>query len=64
MHKWGGEIVPENNNYPHSYGSARVIMVIETVTICGSGTPDQPVQALAEYWSLSGEKLAEARPND
>ena len=42
--------------------SARVIQVIETKTTRGSGTPDQPVRIVTEYWPLKGEKLAESDP--
>lgn len=45
--------------YTHGVDSARVIQVIETKTARGSGTPDQPVRQITEYWSLDGEKLAE-----
>jgi len=44
--------------YPHGVDSARVIQVIETKTARGSGTPDDPVRQVTEYWSLDGEKLA------
>ena len=44
--------------YPHGVDSVRVILVIETKTARGSGTPDDPVRQVTEYWSLDGEKLA------
>jgi hypothetical protein len=39
--------------------SARVIQVIETKALCGSGTVDDPVFIISQYWSMEGELLAE-----
>jgi len=39
--------------------SARVITVIETVSMIGSGTPEDPLRHMIRYWNLDGELLAE-----
>ena len=39
--------------------SARVISVIETVSVIGKGTPDNPSRHKMQYWSLDGKLLAE-----
>lgn len=48
--------------YPRGVDSAKVIEVIETKSARGAGTPAQPARIVTEYWSLSGEKLAEFDP--
>ena len=45
--------------FPRGCDSARVIPVIETQSARGSGAADQPTRVVVEYWSLTGEKLAE-----
>ena len=45
--------------FPRGCDSARVISVIETQSARGSGAADQPTRVVVEYWSLTGEKLAE-----
>ena len=45
---------------PHGTNSAKVIEVIKTETVVGTGTlPDDPYRILSQYWSLNGELLAE-----
>lgn len=39
--------------------SAKVITVIETVSVIGSGTPEDPLRHMIRYWNLEGELLAE-----
>jgi len=39
--------------------SAKVITVIETISVIGSGTPDNPLRHMIRYWSLDGDLLAE-----
>ena len=39
--------------------SAKVITVIETVSVIGSGTPKDPLRHMIRYWNLEGELLAE-----
>lgn len=50
-----------NPNYAHPRGtdSAQVIQVIETISLRGTGTDDDPVRAVRQYWSFNGELLAE-----
>lgn len=40
--------------------SARVIQVIETVSLAGDGTDAHPVYEVRQYWSLDGKPLAKA----
>lgn len=48
---------------PGGCESARIIFVIETKTARGSGlTPEDPVRIVTEYWTLTGDKLAEVDP--
>lgn len=44
---------------PRGTDKARVIQVIETDSIRGRGTEDDPVRVVKQYWSLKGELLAE-----
>lgn len=38
--------------------NVKVIQVIEVVSIRGSGTQDDPVRKMTQYWSLDGKLLA------
>lgn len=42
-----------------SRNCAKVIQVIETVTVIGAGTNNDPSRHLIEYWDFEGNKLAE-----
>lgn len=42
--------------------SARVIQVIETRSIRGAGTNEDPVRDLTQYWDFDGHLLAEFDP--
>lgn len=44
--------------------SARIIQVIETVSLAGDGTEAHPVYELHQYWSLDGKLLAESSLNE
>lgn len=49
--------------YPRGCDSARVVQLIETKTVRGTGTtPEDPARIVTEYWSLDGKKLAESDP--
>lgn len=48
--------------FPRGVDSAKVILVIETKSARGAGTPEQPTRLVTEYWSLEGIKLAEYDP--
>ena len=39
--------------------SAKVITVIETVSVIGGGKPEDPLRHMIRYWSLDGALLAE-----
>lgn len=38
--------------------SARVIQVIETVSLAGDGTDESPLYEVHQYWTLDGDLLA------
>lgn len=42
--------------------SARVIQVIEIVTLAGDGTDESPLYEVHQYWSLDGRPLAKSAP--
>lgn len=42
--------------------SAKVIEVIETIAIKGTGTENDPIREIIQYWSTKGEWLAENDP--
>jgi hypothetical protein len=39
--------------------SVRIIQVIETRSLRGDGTQEDPCREVAQYWSFDGELLAE-----
>lgn len=48
---------------PRGTDSARVIQVIETATLIGTGdNNDDPCRIIRQYWSMEGELLAEHDP--
>lgn len=47
---------------PRGTDSAKVIEVIETKSIRGSGSGDDLCREVTQYWSLDGELLAEVEP--
>lgn len=58
-------MMPESEKDPlycRGCDHARVIQVIETIAMRGTGEPDQPIRRVIEYWSLEGKKLAEDDP--
>ena len=48
--------------YPRGVDSAKVIQVIETRSARGSGSENQPIRIVMQYWSLEGDLLAENDP--
>lgn len=44
---------------PRGTDSARVIQVIETRSIRGTGNEDDPCREVIQYWDLEGNLLAE-----
>lgn len=46
------------NGNLHETKSARVIQVIETVTLAGDGTDANPVYEVYQYWTPDGRLLA------
>jgi len=54
----------KNNPFkiPREAKAARVIQVIETVTLAGDGTDAHPVYEVRQYWSLDGKPLAKSNP--
>jgi len=43
---------------------AKIIQVIETVSLRGKGTTEDPIRNVIEYWAFNGDKLAENDPYD
>ena len=39
--------------------SAKIILVIETIALRGSGTEDDPCRNVIQYWNTEGKLLAE-----
>ena len=48
--------------YPRGVDSAKVSQVIETRSARGSGSENQPIRIVIQYWSLEGDLLAENDP--
>lgn len=44
---------------PRGTDSARVIQLIETRSIEGRGTPDDPCRVIIQYWEMDGNLLTE-----
>ena len=42
--------------------SARVMQVIETISLTGDGTNESPLYEMRQYWSLDGKLLAKSEP--
>ena len=42
--------------------SAKVIQVIETTSLRGSGTDNDPIRAVRQIWNFNGELIAENDP--
>lgn len=49
---------------PRGTDKARVIYVIETQSLEGRGTDEDPCRIVTQYWSLQGELLAKVDPAD
>mgnify|MGYP003185227036 CR=1 FL=1 len=47
---------------PRGTDRARVIQVIETLSLKGRGADQDPCRAVTQYWSLEGELLATVDP--
>ena len=50
-----------NTNNKSGTLEAKVVLVIETKSIKGCGTKDNPMKIVRQYWSLKGELLAESK---
>lgn len=48
---------------PRGTDSAKIIKVIETKSLRGKGTTDDPCRIVRQYWSFNGKLLAEDDPN-
>ena len=47
---------------PRGTDSAKVIQVIETISIRGRGTANDPVRAVKQLWNFDGSLIAENDP--
>lgn len=54
----------KNTARPRGTDSARLVTVIETTALCGSGTADDPCYPKVQYWSLEGDYLGEKVMSD
>lgn len=53
----------ENKNVRHrGTDAAKVIQVVETISLKGDGTENDPVRAVKQYWAFDGSLLAENDP--
>ena len=48
----------KRNVIPRGTDSAKVIRVVETISIKGSGTEKDPVRYIYQYWDFKGNLLA------
>ena len=44
---------------PKGLKKVKIIQVIETTSVIGNGTEQNPVRRIMQYWSLKGALLAE-----
>lgn len=42
--------------------SAKAIVMIKTISICGAGTKEDPVREITQYWDLDGNLVATIDP--
>lgn len=47
---------------PRGTDSAKVIQVIQTETLRGSGSEDDTCRIVRQYWDFDGNRLAESDP--
>lgn len=52
----------QNTIRPRGTDKARVIQVIETQSLCGYGTENDPGRVLRQYWDFNGNLLASSDP--
>ena len=52
----------ESKARPRGTDKARVISVIETQSLRGAGTEEDPCRIVIQYWDFDGKKLAENDP--
>ena len=44
---------------PRGTDTAKIVQVIETESIIGSGIPEDPVRLIYQYWDFKGNLLAQ-----
>lgn len=47
---------------PRGTDEAKIILIIETRSLRGIGTEEDPCRCVSQYWSLNGDLLAENDP--
>ena len=55
-------VCQSKNVRPRGTDSAKVIQVIEKISLRGIGTDTDPVRAVKQFWNFEGELLAESDP--
>lgn len=43
---------------PRGTDNAKIITVIQTESLCGLGTKEDPVRIVTQYWTLDGHLIA------
>ena len=54
----------KNTARPRGTDSARLVTVIETTALCGTGLANDPCYPRIQYWSLEGDYLGEKIMSD
>lgn len=55
------EIAKKKAARPRGTDSAKVIIVIETKSLLGRGTSDDPTRIVTQYWDFDGNLLASSK---
>lgn len=62
MEKKEAQMMATQTARPRGTDNARVIRVIETKSLLGRGTADDPSRILRQYWDFNGKLLASSDP--
>lgn len=58
----GDDILAENTARPRGTDGAQIVLNIRTEALCGSGTEEDPVRKIVQYWTLDGTLIATLDP--
>lgn len=62
VQKKAAQMMATQTARPRGTDNARVIRVIETKSLLGRGTADDPSRILRQYWDFNGKLLASSDP--